>query len=98
MPELNVSVGGRSYLVACDEGQQDRLQSLAAYMEEKVQVLVRSTRQAADQRLLVMAALLIADELFDCQAAKDADSGLAHGGDKRLPLLLRQGHHLVTRL
>lgn len=74
MLQVSVAVGGRQYDVACPEGQEPHLQELAAHLDTKVQKLMTATRQAADQRLLIMAALLVADELFDQRKGGRADS------------------------
>ena len=61
MALVNVTVNDRSYTIACDEGEEDRLQELAAYVDSRVKELIETVGQAGEQRLLLMAALLIAD-------------------------------------
>lgn len=63
MPLVNVMVNGRAYTIACDEGEQEHLKSLAAEVDAKVQELLASVGQVGDQRLVLMSALLLADEL-----------------------------------
>ena len=65
MAQVNVSVNGQSYRIACEDGQEDRLVDLAAMVDEKVIGLVNQIGQVGSNRLLVMAALIIADELVD---------------------------------
>lgn len=65
MAQVSVRINGRHYQVACEDGQEAHLQKLAAYIDERVSELVRDVGQVGDARLLVMAALLIADELAD---------------------------------
>ena len=62
MPLVNVMVNGRAYTLACDEGEEDHLKELAAHVDEKVKELLGNVGQVGDQRLLLMASLLIADE------------------------------------
>ncbi len=62
MPLVNVMVNARAYTIACDEGEEDHLRELAAHVDGKVKELLASVGQVGDQRLLLMAALLIADE------------------------------------
>ena len=62
MPLVNVMVNARAYTIACDEGEEDHLRELAAHVDGKVRELLASVGQVGDQRLLLMAALLIADE------------------------------------
>ena len=63
MPEIAVTVNGRSYRVSCGEGEEQRLQTLARGLDERVQKLVRAAGQAGEAQLLVAAGLLLADEL-----------------------------------
>ncbi len=65
MAQVDVSVNGQSYRIACEDGQEARLVDLAAMVDEKVIDLVNQIGQVGSNRLLVMAALIIADELVD---------------------------------
>ena len=65
MAQVDVSVNGQSYRIACEDGQEDRLVDLATMVDEKVLELVNQIGQVGRNRLLVMAALIIADELVD---------------------------------
>jgi cell division protein ZapA len=65
MAQVGVRINGRQYQVACEDGQEAHLQKLAAYIDDRVSELVRDVGQVGDARLLVMASLLIADELAD---------------------------------
>ena len=65
MAQVDVSVNGQSYRIACEDGQEDRLVDLAAMVDEKVIGLVNQIGEVGSNRLLVMAALIIADELVD---------------------------------
>ena len=65
MAQVNVRINGRQYQVACEDGQEGHLDKLAAYIDQRVAELVKDVGQVGDARLLVMSALLIADELAD---------------------------------
>ncbi len=67
MPTVAVTINGRSYRMACDEGQEGHLQSLAAEIEGHVQQLKGSFGEIGDQRLTVMAAVMVADELAEAR-------------------------------
>ncbi len=66
MAQVDITVNGRSYSVACDDGQEDHLHKLAAYLDKRVGELAASMGQLGDARLLVMAGLLVSDELSEC--------------------------------
>ena len=65
MPLVNVMVNGRAYTIACDDGEEDHLRELAAHVDSKVRELLETVGQVGDQRLMLMAALLVADECFE---------------------------------
>jgi cell division protein ZapA len=62
MPLVNVMVNNRAYTIACDDGEEEHLKALAADVDAKVRELLGSVGQVGDPRLLLMAALLLADE------------------------------------
>ena len=64
---VNVNVGGRQYRLACEEGQEQRLTKLATSLEDLVGQLRAKVGEVGDQRLIVMAALTLADELIDAK-------------------------------
>jgi cell division protein ZapA len=84
MPLVNVMVNSRAYTIACDDGEEEHLKDLAAHVDSKVRELLESVGQVGDQRLLLMAAVLITDEFFEARArleshAKEAgDLATAH--------------------
>jgi cell division protein ZapA len=61
--ELTVTVNGRPYKVACSAGEEERLRGLAASLDRKVSDLAKSFGQVGEGQLLVIAGLLLADEL-----------------------------------
>lgn len=65
MPLVNIMVNNRAYTIACDEGEEEHLRELAAHVDSKVRELLGSIGQVGEQRLLLMAALLLADEHHD---------------------------------
>jgi cell division protein ZapA len=71
MAEVDVTINGRSYAMACDDGQEEHLAGLGAYVADRVRGLAESYGQVGDARLLVMASILIADELSDLREEID---------------------------
>jgi cell division protein ZapA len=59
---VTVTINGRSFRMACDEGQQDHLLSLAKIVDEKIAIFKQSYGDIGESRLAVMAAILLADE------------------------------------
>ena len=81
MGQVAVTINGRSYEVACDDGQEDHLVRLASYLDKKMAELVTSVGQIGDTRLLVMSALLLADELSEAYS----ELTTLRGGDDEVP-------------
>ena len=71
MPLVNVMVNSRAYTIACDEGEEEHLKELAGHVDSKVRELIGSVGQVGDQKLMLMAALLVTDELFEARGKLD---------------------------
>ncbi len=63
MGQVNVTVNGRSYSVGCDDGEEDHIVSLADFIDNRVTELTATVGQVGEARLLLMAGLLVADDL-----------------------------------
>ena len=62
---INVTINGRQYRMACEEGQEVRLLKLAESLESRIETLRGKFGEIGDARLIVMAALTVCDELLD---------------------------------
>ena len=65
MAEVVVTVNGRDFPLSCADGQEARTRRLAQYVDAKIGEFAKSLGQAGETRLLLLAALVIADELSD---------------------------------
>ena len=65
MTHVNVTINGRQYRMACEEGQEMRLLRLAENLEARVESLRGRFGEIGDARLTMMAALTVCDELQD---------------------------------
>ncbi|MDE0060619.1 MAG: cell division protein ZapA [Defluviicoccus sp.] len=84
MPEVDLTINGRSYRVACEEGEEERLSRLGAYIDDRVEALVGQIGQVGDTRLLVMTSLMIADELAEAYVAlSEAGIDIPEDGEPR---------------
>lgn len=70
MGQVAVNLNGRSYRFDCGDGEEPRLKELAAHVKHRYDALVREYGNVGEDRLLLMTALLIADELWDARAAQ----------------------------
>lgn len=72
MAEISISLNGRIYDIACDAGQEGRVSTLASYIDQRVQQIAKSGGAYNDAHLLVLTALVLADELFEAQESQHA--------------------------
>ena len=82
MPEVSVQIANRNYELACGDGEEARVQELAAYVDEKIADLRRQLPGTPEVKLLVFAALILADESREARGiAKAAESARASATD-----------------
>ena len=90
MPQVTVTISGRQYRMACADGEEPHLESLAAHLDTKIEEMRASFGEIGDMRLQVMAGLTISDELSEAKkriaALEQQIAGLqsiALSGDER---------------
>jgi cell division protein ZapA len=65
---VNVSINGRQFRMACEDGQEDHLLELARQLNDRIDSLRSRFGEIGDARLTVMAALMLSDELADMKS------------------------------
>lgn len=65
MGQVSVTINGRQYRMACDDGQEDHLARLSYELDQRIAQLRTDFGEIGDMRLTVMAALIVADELSE---------------------------------
>ncbi len=68
MAQVTVRVGGYSHPVACQDGQERHLTNMAAEVDKRIGTLKAMGMQFGETRMLLLAALQLADETADLQA------------------------------
>ena len=82
MPQVSIQIANRTYELACGDGEEERVQQLAAYVDEKIGDLRKQLPGAPEVKLLVFAALLLADESHEARGlAKAAETARASATD-----------------
>lgn len=83
MAQMTVRINGYAYTVGCEDGQEAHLQAMAEQVENRISNIKAVGGQSGEARLLVLASLLLADELHDlkldlAQAQAAAQTAQAH--------------------
>jgi cell division protein ZapA len=65
MGQVSVTLNGRNYRLECSEGEETHLIELAEYLGTHVDTMRRKFGQVGDDRLILMASLVMADELWE---------------------------------
>ncbi len=79
MAQVTVRINGFSYTVGCQDGEEDHLMAMAGDVERRIDSIKSVAGQSGEARMLVMAALLMADDLYEMnmalkEAQKQADA------------------------
>ena len=72
MPEVNVEIDGKKYRMACEEGQEEHLLSLAARFNDHVARMKHQFGEIGDNRLVVMSGIAVLDELAEAERRIEA--------------------------
>ena len=81
MGQITVVVNEQKYSLACRDGEEEHLQSLASYVDEKAQHLLENLGNVGEARLLLMAALLVSDELHE---SRESLTAIQNGDSKAI--------------
>ena len=104
MAKVDISINGRLYAVACDEGQQDRVRELAEMVDSRVKQLTGPgpVGGVGETQILVLAGLMLADELSETKAAMNghapAPQPAPQLGEDEEELLIAAVDHLTNRV
>jgi cell division protein ZapA len=82
MPQVSINIANRTYELACGAGEEQRVHELAAYVDEKVSELRKQLPGAPEIKLMVFAALLLAEESREARGiARQAETARASATD-----------------
>ena len=72
MGQVSVTLNGRTYRLECGEGEETHLIALAEYLGSHVDTMRRKFGQVGDDRLILMASLVVTDELWELRRQMQA--------------------------
>jgi len=75
MPEVSIAIGGRSFSVSCQEGEEHYLHSAAAMLDAEAAALAAQTGRLPEARMLLMAGLMLADKTAGMEEQVRASNG-----------------------
>ena len=85
MATVNVEVNGRTYVVGCEDGQEEHVKGLARQFDKQVQEVGQQVGSVGELRLFLLAALTTADELNDIRSRLDRLTSASGCGMLRPP-------------
>lgn len=105
MPQVNVTIAGKTYRMACGDGEEDHLAAVASAFDARVGEMRDAFGAIGDMRLHVMAALTAFDELAELKkklAALEAETtslrAAASEGEKQIATGIAQTAERIERL
>ena len=85
MAQVTVKINGYAYTVGCEDGQEQHLVAMAAQVENRIDSIKAIGGNSGEARLMVLAALLMADELHDLRIELEALRTASASGAKPPP-------------
>ena len=79
MGQVVVKVNGRDFALSCADGQEPRIRRLAQYVDAKIGEFTKALGQIGEARLILLASLVIADELSDANEAVQQERNRTRG-------------------
>ena len=98
MAQVLVTIDGRKYRLACNEGEEARLESLAGVIDDKIGEMRKEFGEIGDQRLIIMAALTIADNLAEARDEAKAERKRSDASEERAKALASSLEALGSRI
>jgi cell division protein ZapA len=68
MAQVTLKINGYAHALACADGEEDHLRAMAAAIDDRITAMKKAGVQGGEARMLVMAALMVSDELSDAKA------------------------------
>ena len=75
MTELEISIGGRIFLVACNNEEQEKVKEAAALINEEADSIQSQLGRLPESKMLLLSALMVADRLVDVEAESRVNKG-----------------------
>ena len=85
MAQVTLRINGYAYTIGCRDGEEQHLAAMGREVDQRIESVKSSAGQSGEARMLVMASLLMADELHELrQKLQSAEAGAPANGESRL--------------
>ena len=71
MANVNIKFNGKEYLLSCDDGQEEHLEELSGYLDNKFNEIKNSLGNIGENKLLLITSIKIMDEYFETKKKID---------------------------
>ncbi len=88
--DIEIEIFGQVFRIAVGDAPEDYIQRLASYVDERMQSIAQSTKSASFNRMAVLTALNIADDLLKLQDRYESASRVFSDKTDHLLVLLEQ--------
>lgn len=88
MAEVNLNIHGKSYGIACDDGQENRVVEVGEYVDNRARDIASAGAASNENHLLVLTALVLADEVKEL---RDSLTTVQANGSSQQQPVVQQG-------
>jgi cell division protein ZapA len=67
MAQVTLRINGYSYILGCQDGEEDHLQAMAQQVDDRIEKIKAVAGPSGESRMLVMAALMMTDDIFELE-------------------------------
>ena len=71
MANVNIKFNGKEFLLSCEDGQEEHLEELSSYLNEKFENLKKSLGNIGENKLLLITSITVLDEFFETKKKID---------------------------
>ena len=71
MANVNIKFNGKEFLLSCEDGQEEHLEELSIYLNEKFESLKKSLGNIGENKLLLITSITVLDEFFETKKKID---------------------------
>ena len=77
MPNVTITLNGKKYGIECGDGQEDRVQDLSNYIQDKITAVQNASDNLAENQVFALTALILTDELFEAKKTQGNDNQIS---------------------